>query len=385
MFDTLLNKNTFFYSYDLPYSFYSKIYKVLTAGKINRIFLDNFYSIPIPKKLKIFVYPYKNNYTLVPLHSQIFHSTLFSTKKVTILLDSKQHKNFFTNATINCSFKLHYDELLSILFRIKIGKLSVDELTDKIIILRDNNLIKLTRNGTYLTKTGRMILKHLMSPIIYIKVREYLHERSGESNFDDLCTYILYLLGYYNSCILWQKMKKLLEYEVEFIEENYKVSAGLLFNIFKKLLNILYCLDQTKLLPPSIKCELLQIKERFKTEDIEHNVEMQAKTDGSYKEEITLDTNTYSISVNDNKISLSVGTFKLLYILVQNLGKLVPYNQLCMEIYNKEDSLFKYTLQNEKTYLCKKLKKLNVDTSIIENIAYHGYRLNPKNYIFKTI
>lgn len=322
---------------------------------------------------------------MVPLHSQIFHSTFFTTQKVTILLESLKHKNFFTNTSINCHSKLHYDELLSTLFRIKIDKLHGDEPNDKVAILQNNNLVKGVGTKIRLSKTGKVILKYLLSPIIYIKIKQFLQEQSEDCDFDNLCIYILYLLNYSDSCMLWQKMKKLLEYHVEFVEENYKVSAGLLFNIFKKLLSILQCLNETKLLPSAIKCELLQIKERFKTENIEYYIQNSAKTDTSPSEEITLDTNTYSISVNDNKMPLSVGTFKLLHILAQNPGKLVPYNQLYIQIYNRDDSLLKYTLQNERTYLCKKLKKLNIDTSIIENVAYQGYRLNPKKYILKII
>lgn len=263
------------------------------------------------------------------------------------------------------------------------GKLFNNESNDYITILQNNNMLKVKGTEIRLTKTGKTILKHLVSPIIYIKVREYLEEHDSNVSFDDICVYILHLLNYYNSCVLWEKMKKLLEYQVEFVEENYKVSAGLLFNIFKKLLNILYCLYETKLLPASIKCELLQIEERFKTEDIQHNIEEKTTPPIHSNEEIILDTNTYSISLKDIKTPLSVGTFKLLYTLAQNPGKLVTYNQLYTAVYNRDDSLFKYTLQNDKAYLCKKLKKLNIDPSIIENIAYQGYRLNPKNYTFK--
>lgn len=390
VFSELIGKNSFYYSYDLPFTLYSKLYKIYTSSKINRILLDNFYPLCICRKFAVFLYPYKNDYTIIPLSSQIFHSTLFSCRKVTIFVNSEQHKDFFKNTSLEWSAKLYTDELLSLLFEIKVKKmLGSFELSggtqsnEKMKILITNGLIKVEEDSISLTKIGKILLKNFISPLIYIKVKEFLHRDSESSNLDNLCIYLLHLLGYSDCSILWEKVKKLLEGQIEFVEEHYKVSAGLLFNIVKRVFNILLCLDDTMVLPPSIRCELLQLKGRFETGKTELSLGGKIKEDVTPTKEIILDTNKYTVAVNGKEISLPLGSFKLLYILIQNQGKLVPYNQLYTKMYGKDDSLFKYRIQNEKTYLCKKLKKLGIDTSIIENIAYQGYRMDTKDYTFK--
>lgn len=403
LFQNLLTKNIFYFSYDLPYYLYSRLYKIYSSHKIKRIFLDNFYFLPVCKRYKIFIYPYKNGYTLVPPGLQVFHSTFFTTRKATIFLLSDYHKNFFNTLQPPSPLYLYRDELLEMLFKIKVKKLfphaviseCVDTSNSSVKVLLDNGLIKISTksNKIYLTYIGKLLLKNLVSPVIYIKVKKFLTDsKSSETEtqkvnnytkFDALCIYLLYLLNYSNSCVVWWKIKKILEGEIEFVEGSYRVSAGLLFNIFKKVFNVLVVLDETGLLPSHIKVELLHLKNKFKSFYIEINHTDTAQKGIETTREIIINKNKYTVSLAGKEISLPIGAFKLLLILVQNPYKLMPYPQLYFQIYGKEDPLFKYTLQNEKTYLCKKLQKIGVDTTIIESIAYQGYRLNPKDYVFR--
>ncbi len=399
LFKDLLEKSTFFYCYDLPFFLFPKLHKINKENNISKIYLDNIYTLPFVRKSKIFIYPYKNIHTLIPLQPQIFHSTFFTIPKITVLLNSNYHKHFFTNKKFHISnkntslsHKQLSDNLLSILFKIKLRKyLNVSDIENHSLeLLTNNDLIRIINNKCYLTKISRIILKNLFPIGIYIKARQFL---AKNNNFDKFCIYLLYLLNYFDCQILWECIKKLLIGEIERIENNCKISAGAIFNVLNKLFNILSCLDKTGILPDNIKCELIKMKDLlminegcklkildsvvFKTDHVQKNVEE--------KERIILDTTYYSICLGNKKLSLPVGAFKLFLTLVKNQGKLLPYQQIYTTMYNREDPLFKYTLINEKSYLCKKLRALKIDTSIIENIAFIGYRLNPKKYFFKIV
>ncbi|MFN7181703.1 MAG: hypothetical protein ACK4NF_03365, partial [Planctomycetota bacterium] len=388
----------------------SKLYTITRGHRISKIYLDYIYPLATIKRLKIFLYPYKNNYTLLTLPRSIFHSTFFTTSKITILLNSEHHKHFFQGNkthlltgrssgffqyTQNSKASLS-DQLFSILFKIKLKKYLDISLIEKeyIELLEKYDLIKIINKRCYLTKTSRVIVRNLLSPVLYIKIKEFVMKNN---DFDSLCIYLLYLLNYQECAILWGHIKRLVRGEIEVLENTYSISAGTLFNVLTKLFNILSCLEKTNIFSGTIKYELLKMSgklkfyENFKLSNRDFNTSSILKTgknpedSNPDRKEIILDPQSYCVWFKNKKLSLPVGAFKLLYILVENQNKLLPYRQIYTLLYNREDPLFKYTLINEKSYLCKKLKTLGIDTSIIENIAFTGYRLNSGNYSFKIL
>lgn len=91
--------------------------------------------------------------------------------------------------------------------------------------------------------------------------------------------------------------------------------------------------------------------------------------------QLSIDTNLRVVYVGDYWIKFTAKEYQLLEYLTQNVGRMIPAEELILHIWGEEDALFSNSVRTQISYLRRKLRKAGVTNPVIVTTVNIGYTL----------
>jgi len=91
--------------------------------------------------------------------------------------------------------------------------------------------------------------------------------------------------------------------------------------------------------------------------------------------QLSIDTNLRRVYVGDYGIKFTAKEYQLLEYLTQNVGRMIPAEELILHIWGEEDALFSNSVRTQISYLRTKLRKAGVTNPVIVTTVNIGYTL----------
>lgn len=91
--------------------------------------------------------------------------------------------------------------------------------------------------------------------------------------------------------------------------------------------------------------------------------------------QLSIDTNLRVVYVGDYWIKFTAKEYQLLEYLTQNVGRMIPAEELILHIWGEEDALFSNSVRTQISYLRRKLRKAGVSNPVIVTTVNIGYTL----------
>ena len=91
--------------------------------------------------------------------------------------------------------------------------------------------------------------------------------------------------------------------------------------------------------------------------------------------QLSIDTNLRVVYVGDYWIKFTAKEYQLLEYLTQNVGRMIPAEELILHIWGEEDALFSNSVRTQISYLRTKLRKAGVTNPVIVTTVNIGYTL----------
>jgi len=92
--------------------------------------------------------------------------------------------------------------------------------------------------------------------------------------------------------------------------------------------------------------------------------------------QLSIDTNLRRVYyIADSEIKLTAKEYRLLEYLTQNVGRMIPAEELILHIWGEEDALFSNSVRTQISYLRTKLRKAGVTNPVIVTTVNIGYTL----------
>ena len=91
--------------------------------------------------------------------------------------------------------------------------------------------------------------------------------------------------------------------------------------------------------------------------------------------QLSIDTNLRLVYVADSEIRLTAKEYRLLEYLTQNIGRVVPAEELILHIWGEQDALFSNSVRTQMSFLRGKLRRAGITNPAIVTAVNIGYTL----------